>query len=205
MIQAPNFEGIEGLVHGFGLRDSIWPEGVRLIKQIHSDLVRDAASVGPGDEGDALVSFRAGISIGVKTADCVPILLVDPATGAIASVHAGWRGTAQKILPKVIRVLAARRAVRPENLRVAIGPAIGGCCYEVGPEVAHRFGMEVSGVVHIDLAQLNRRQLIDAGVENIWVSGECTYCSAKRFYSYRREKENAGRMVSFIGRQEKGG
>jgi len=258
-ISAPNFAGIAtrrygALVHGFGLRDSVWLAGVTLIRQIHSDIVVDAldaqlparnagsadtrtevadgarknepnpglreprknepnpgarglepGQAEPSREGDALVANCPDIVIGIKTADCVPILLVDPETGSIASVHAGWRGTARGIVAKTIRELASRWGTRPESLRAAVGPAIGGCCYEVGPEVARRFGIEGSGSVHLDLAEINRRQLEEAGVGNIWLSGECTFCSPERFYSFRREKDKAGRMLAYIGWQKHDG
>ena len=212
IVTAPNLAQIPGLIHGFGLRDSIWPAGITLVKQIHSDIVWDAADLKnsarinePALEGDALISNLADTTIGIKTADCVPILLADPETGSIAAVHAGWRGTAQDILMKTVRDLARRWGVRPENLRAAIGPAIGGCCYEVGPEVAHRLGITVTEPVHVDLARINSQSLLRAGITNIWVSGECTFCSAGRFFSFRREREQAGRMLSYIGWQKHDG
>jgi YfiH family protein len=204
MIAAPNLEAIPGLVHGFGLRDSVWPPEVTLVRQIHSDIVWDAERINePNPEGDALVS-RSRL-VGVKTADCVPILLADPETGSVASIHAGWRGTALDIAAKTVEELTRRWNVRPENLRAAVGPAIGGCCYEVGPEVAHRFGIPASGPVHIDLAGINRRCLAAVGVRDIWVSGECTFCSPDRFFSFRRERDEAGRMLSYIGWQKHDG
>ncbi len=205
IVTAPNFAGIDGLVHGFGQRDSVWPPGVTLVKQIHSDIVWDAGTLRYGEEGDALVSNLPDTLVGIKTADCVPILLVDPATRSVASVHAGWRGTAQHILPKTVDVMERSWGVRPENLRAAIGPAIGVCCYQVGPEVALRFGIGTAEPVHIDLAQLNRTQLTAAGLKDIWVSGECTFCSPRQYFSYRREAESAGRMLSYIGWQKHDG
>jgi len=202
IVTAPNLSEVPGLVHGFGLRDSRWPDHVVMVKQIHSDIVLDAARTNePNPEGDAIVSNCHGTTVGVKTADCVPILLADPVTGSVACVHAGWRGTAQDIAVKAIGVLSRLWGASPENLRAAIGPAIGGCCYEVGPEVAHHFGLKVAEPVHIDLAEINRRRLAEAGVRNIWVSGECTFCRADRFFSFRREHEQAGRMLSYIGWQ----
>jgi YfiH family protein len=199
LITAPNFVDLEqlGLVHGFGERSSTFPEGIRTAKQIHSDVIQDAA--GPLGEGDALISNQPGVIVGVKTADCVPILLADPATGVVAAIHAGWRGSAQGIVASTVKALVARWKSDPRNVRAAIGPSIGACCYEVGPEVARRFGIESSNPVHIDLAAINERQLLDAGVSNIWKSGECTFCVASRFYSFRREGEQAGRMLSFTG------
>jgi YfiH family protein len=206
MIKATNFLDLEWLDHGFGLRDSVLPDGIRTVKQIHSCIVLDAEA--PASEGDALLSDQAGVRVGVKTADCVPILLVDPSTPAVAAIHAGWRGSADNIAAAAVRRMAARWNTRPENLRAAIGPAIGVCCYEVGPEVARRFEAWVPETanaqhpVHLDLPAINKAQLRAEGVTDIWKSGECTFCMAKKFFSFRREREDAGRMVSFIGLQK---
>lgn len=211
MIQAANLLDLEWLEHGFGDRDSAPPEGVRTVRQIHSAIVLDAAVAEEGDTADALVSDRPGMRVGIRTADCVPILLVDPTIRVVAAVHAGWRGSAGNIAAAAVNEFTARWNSRPENLRAAIGPSIGGCCYEVGAEVAHRFETwrpelkHASGPVHLDLPAINEAQLRATGVRNIWRSGECTFCVPGRFYSYRRERERAGRMVSFIGVQNTSG
>jgi YfiH family protein len=189
MILAPN---LAGFVHGFGLRDSEYPAGILLAKQIHSNIVLDR----PGD-GDALISNTA--LVGIKTADCVPVLLADPVTNSVAAIHAGWRGTVADIVGQAVRALGQRWQTRPEDIHAAIGPCIGPCCYEVGPEVARQFEIERIGKIHLDLPAENERRLRDAGVRNIWKSGECTFCTGDRFYSYRREREQAGRMISFVG------
>ena len=206
MIKAPNFADLEWLDHGFGLRDSDLPAGVRTVKQIHSSIVLDADT--PAPEGDALISDRAGILVGVKTADCVPILLVDSSIQVVAAIHAGWRGSAENIVAAAVSELTVRWKTRPGDLRAAIGPSIGVCCYEVGPEVAHRFETwnsrmrQARSPVHLDLPAINEAQLRAAGVTDIWKSGECTFCLPGRFFSFRREREQAGRMVSFIGLQK---
>jgi polyphenol oxidase len=202
MIESPNFADLEWLDHGFGLRDSAMPPGIKTVKQIHSSVVLDAAS--SAAEGDALISDLAGISVGVKTADCVPILLVDPSIPVVAAIHAGWRGSAENIAAAAVRELVARWKTHPENLRAAIGPSIGVCCYEVGAEVASRFEqwIPVTKDRHLDLPAVNEIQLRAAGVTDIWKSGECTFCGAARFFSFRREREQAGRMLSFIGLQK---
>jgi hypothetical protein len=229
VIHAPNFLDLEWLEHGFGMRDSILPEGIRTVKQIHSSAVLDAeelrhsltvavrkgvaeprasASGVQEPQGDALISDRAGVLVGVKTADCVPILIVHPSTPAVAAIHAGWRGSAENIAAAAVRHMVARWNTRPENLRAAIGPSIGVCCYEVGPEVARRFGTWIPGMknpespVHLDLPAINEAQLRAEGVVDIWKSGECTFCMGERFFSFRREREHAGRMLSFIGLQK---
>jgi YfiH family protein len=189
MILAPN---LAGFVHGFGLRDSEYPEGIVLAKQIHSNIVLDCAG-----DGDALIA-NAGI-VGVRTADCVPVLLADPVTNSVAAIHAGWRGTVADIVGEAVRALSRRWQTRSEDIHAAIGPCIGPCCYEVGPEVARQFEIKCTGKIHLDLPAENERRLREAGVRNIWKSGECTFCAGDRFFSYRREGEQAGRMISFIG------
>ena len=188
MITAPNLEEFDWLVHGFGLRDAAPPAGITTARQIHSAIVLDAAGrrgeiIG---EGDALISNRPGVIVGVKTADCVPILLVEPSMHVVASIHAGWRGTAQNIVAATIRCLSDLWKTDPGNIRAAIGPSIGECCYEVGAEVAGRFGIDATGPVHLDLRAINEVQLRAEGVSDIWKSGDCTFCHADRFYSYRR-------------------
>jgi YfiH family protein len=129
----------------------------------------------------------------------VPILLADPVRRAIAAVHAGWRGTAAYILQAAIRAMVCEFETRPEDLHAAIGPSIGGCCYEVGAEVAREFGVIAPGRVHLDLQAMNAKQLAAAGVlpVNIAVAGKCTKCQAG-YHSYRRDGEAAGRMISWI-------
>lgn len=216
MITAANFADLDGLVHGFGERSSVYPEGITTAKQIHSAIVeiaRHAMGKNAGGEADALISQDTGVIVGIRTADCVPILLADPSTGAVAAIHAGWRGTAEGITAAAVRSLVAEWGIDPRNLRAAIGPSIGSCCYEVGPEVAQRFGGLIGTralhPVHLDLPAINEMQLRAAGVSNIWKSGACTFCATcatpgegYRFHSFRRDREAAGRMVSFIGWQK---
>jgi hypothetical protein len=193
-------------VHGFGLRTSTYPEDLTTVQQVHSARILDACGrkgerVG---EGDAIISTEPDVAIGIKTADCVPVLLADAENRAIACVHAGWRGTAANILGATIDALQSR-GCRPEDIRVAIGPSIGSCCYEVGEDVARHFaqwpqGIIGTGVPRLDLRLINEMQARDAGVRQVWKSRECTFCRPERFYSFRREKEQAGRMISFIKR-----
>jgi hypothetical protein len=184
--------------HGFGTRDSLDIEAVRL-KQVHSNLVlRVVSPDGFLGEGDALVTNRPGVAISIRTADCYPILLADIRTSAVAAIHAGWRGTAGRIVDRTLGKMAAEFGTDPGDVIAAIGPGIGVCCYEVGEEVARQFGYDRRA--HLDLAFENRKQLEDAGVlpDNIEALGVCTFCDAERFFSYRREKEKAGRMTSYI-------
>jgi YfiH family protein len=110
------------------------------LKQFHSDVVCEfSAAPDEACNGDASIASTPNLLLGVQTADCVPILLVDPKTRAVAAVHAGWRGTLHRILEKTIGRMTMQYGTRPADLLAAIGPAIGGCCYEVGTEVAAAF------------------------------------------------------------------
>jgi hypothetical protein len=187
------------LDHGFGTRaDSIPQDNMTSLKQIHSGLVLPAEQVGCAGEGDALVTARPRLPVSIRTADCYPILLADSRNRAVAAVHAGWRGTAAHIIVRTLEEMHQRFGTEPADVRAAIGPGIGGCCYEVGVEVARQFGLEQAG--RIDLAAINRRQLLDAGVAeaHIDVLGGCTKCDIHLFHSYRRDQIGAGRMVSYI-------
>jgi hypothetical protein len=161
--------------------------------QVHGDRVLRPESAGGCGEGDALIAAQPGLWIGVRTADCVPILLADPQRRMVAAVHAGWRGSAARIVTKTL----AEMGSRPEDVHAALGPAIGPCCYEVGPEVAAEFGRR--GRVRLDLAGVNRDLLIGAGVPagQIDSGAPCTRCNSD-FHSFRRDREAAGRMVSAI-------
>jgi YfiH family protein len=188
---------IHWLEHGFGTRAApLSQDGMATLKQIHSARVLRADAPGLAGEGDALVTHYPGLAVSVRTADCYPILLVNVETRSVAAVHAGWRGTAAGIVGEVLKQMN----VRPENAEqiwAAIGPGIGGCCYEVGEDVARQFGQAAG---KLDLTVANYRQLRDAGVpaRNIEVMKHCTYCEAALFHSFRRDKEQAGRMISSI-------
>ena len=164
---------------------------------------------------DAIVSDTPGVLAGVKTADCVPILMGDPKTGAFAAVHAGWRGTLATIVQIAVGRLVSEFGVHPANLRVAIGAAAGPCCYEVGQDVIDAFtnkfayGMGLfkttrPGHALVDLLSANRFQLMSAGVnrERIHSAPICTMCRTDLFFSYRKEKGvhgKVGRLMSVIG------
>jgi hypothetical protein len=201
-----DWDGFEWLDHGFGTRHAVTPGGLaRLatLKQVHSAAcVAARGRTGVLGQGDALLENTPGGMVAVKTADCLPILLVDPVVRAVAAVHAGWRGTVARIAAGAVAAMAAEFGTEPGNLRAAIGPGIGKCCFEVGPEVAAEFQEPVSGEgrrAHVDLAAANRRQLLEAGVtaSAIATSNLCTMCQANEFESYRRDREKAGRMLSF--------
>lgn len=183
------------------------------LRQIHSKLVWNAHGlIDREKEGDALVTNDAGLAIGVRTADCVPILLLDPNTRAVAAVHAGWRGTAAAIVRCAIHKMAAEFNSVPAELIAAIGPSIRECCYEVGAEVVARFEDSVpewhdtpakpGGKRNLDLARVNMRQMRFAGLpdDHIFDSCLCTCCQTDTFYSYRREPSEPGRLTSAIER-----
>jgi YfiH family protein len=166
---------------------------------------------------DVIVSAAKGVLAGVKTADCVPILIGDPKTGAFAAVHAGWRGTVATAVIAGVEQLAKDYDARPEGLRVAIGASAGPCCYEVGSEVIEAFTSKFAdgdklftptrpGHAMVDLLTANREQLISTGVkpERIHTAPICTMCRTDLFFSYRKEKSvhgKVGRLMAVVGRK----
>lgn len=189
--------------------------------QVHGDTIKTLETVSDigdsDDQADALASNLTGVLAGVKTADCVPVLIGDPATGAFAAVHAGWRGTTQSIVAKAVATLMETYDSRPENLICAIGPAAGSKHYEIGQDVidafAQNFGdsekyFSPSRAAHalVDLHWANRDQLIASGVKstNIFTAPFCTMERPDLFFSYRLEKRKlgkTGRLLSVIGRR----
>ena len=203
------------LAHGFTTRQSyLAVPPVTTLRQIHSASVWNAAGLSDRDrEGDALVSGESGKLIGVRTADCVPILLADVKTRSVAAIHAGWRGTAAAITLHAVERMTHDFRTRPADIFVAIGPSIGACCYQVGAEVKARFSelfpewdgtLQPDAPVMLDLVDANRRILKSAGVPDgqIFCSDLCTWHHGDDFFSYRREPHDRGRMISFIGRLE---
>ena len=146
--------------------------------------------------------------LAIETADCLPILIVDPANRRVAAAHAGWRGTVARVAQAAVRALVAAGS-DPRQLVAALGPSIGPCCYEVGPEVEEAFGEPGSRFFvagkedrkHLDVAAANRAQLKEMGLRpaNIDRVDFCTRCRADLFFSYRRDGANAGRMISVVG------
>ncbi len=196
------------LEHGFGTRHSAPPDNLATVTQIHSaDVLVADGRTGVLGPADAIVGHGSPMLLGIKTADCLPILLVDPVNRAIGAVHAGWRGTVAKIADKAIRKMCERFGSDPGKMHAAMGPGIGSCCFEIGNEVAEQFGEYANAVLnrkprpHLDLSKVNHRQLQLAGVptSQIYDSGQCTMCRVDDFYSHRKEKEQAGRMVTFVG------
>jgi len=190
---------LDWLEHGFGTRDSKLDQtAMASVKQIHSDVTFVARETGCVGEGDALVTQTRGVAISIRTADCFPILLADPETRSVAAIHAGWRGTAAGVIKSSLDRMRKDFGTDPRNVFAAIGPGIGVCCYEVGIEVARQFGMKDAG--RLDLAVENTNQLIAAGLQpdRIEQVGGCTFCHSTQFFSWRRDHDRAGRMISFI-------
>jgi polyphenol oxidase len=197
-LQSPLLAALPAIEHGFGTRFSdLSQDAMSSLQQIHSARCVRVSAIGRAGEGDALITSQTGLAVSIRTADCLPILVADPVSGAVGAIHAGWRGTVSGIVRETMIRMGEEFGSRPEDLRAAIGPGIGVCCYHVGAEVARHFGRSDAGCV--DLAHDNRRQLLEAGVPEaqIEVLGVCTFCDP-RFHSWRRDKERAGRMISFI-------
>jgi YfiH family protein len=192
--------------------------------QVHSADVRTVRDMEDArcdtEHCDALVTRVPRLLLGVKTADCVPVILADASTGACAAVHAGWRGTLSSILPRALERMKSEYGTLATDVRAAIGPAAGACCYEVGAEVIEAFDANFPNSTHlfkptraghalVDLQRANREQLIAAGVaaERIHTAPLCTMCRTDLFFSYRREKKlhgRTGRLMAVIGKQESG-
>lgn len=175
----------------------------------------------PWPEADVLVAPEPDTAVAVRTADCVPLLMADPATGVVAAVHAGWRGTAARAAVAAVEAMAEEHGTRPADLVVAIGPCIGSCCYEVGSELVDAFaaagherylidrwflaaaparGSRERPKLRLDLAGANRDQLILAGVRDtaIHACGLCTAMHPDVLTSYRAEGAAAGRLAAVI-------
>lgn len=194
--------------HGFGTRLGS-PGADITLRQVHSNRVYNAHGLKDRErEGDGLVTDDVGKSIGVRTADCVPILLIDSRTRAVAAVHAGWRGTLAQVVRQAIEKMGSDFGTAPGDLHAAMGPCIRGCCYEVGKDLAEQFvsyfpDWDPKAAKHLlNLPQANQLQLEAAGVPaaHIYDIRLCTTCETGQFFSYRREPENPGRMVAAICR-----
>ncbi len=201
------------------------------VKQIHSNIARvvkrgDGALEGRLQteegkavlQGDGLITDMPGVLLGVGTADCVPVLVVDVAKRVVAAFHAGWRGTVARIVERGVATMQEEYGSTVRDLVAAIGPSIGPCCYAVGDEVWSEFGKQFtyskelfihptdSGDIRLNLWGANRRQLLDAGIAeaSVVTMGECTACArnpsgAMRYFSHRAEHGFAGRMLNVIG------
>ncbi|MDW7998277.1 MAG: peptidoglycan editing factor PgeF [Thermodesulfovibrio sp.] len=178
--------------------------------QKHTDNIQILDNYTEPIVADSVITDRKNLFIGIKTADCLPVLIFDSKNEVIGAVHAGWRGTAKGILRKTINTMKELYGCDPKNLLIAFGPHIKGCCYEVGDEVIEKMREEnsedgyifrINGKKHIDIGIANLMQALSAGVkkENIWFSKDCTYCKNNEYASYRFHKEKAGRQYGIIG------
>jgi len=194
-----------------------------LLRQIHSPKSYRVSTANceevVGAEGDGLMTDQPGLLLAIQTADCVPVLITDAEHKAVAAFHAGWRGTAKRIVEKGIQKMQVEFSSNPTQLSATIGPCIRSCCYTVGDDVRREFrdhftyadqlfidGQQGSAdTLKLDLVEANRRQLLDAGLsldsihEISPLSEGCTACQPARFFSYRKEHGRTGRMMSMIG------
>src|SRR5262245_33665209 len=223
-VRAPLLDEVPGLVHGFEQKGAAPGESredararveralagrgrLLLLKQVHGCALARAPWEGR-PEADAALSLRPGEVLGIETADCLPVLLVDPRRRVVAAAHAGWRGTAQGVARTAVRALVETGS-DPVALLAALGPGIGPCCYEVGEDVREAFGEAAApffrpgprGRPHLDVRAANRAQLVDEGLrpERIAAVEDCTFCLHGRYHSYRRDGKAAGRMINFVG------
>ncbi len=207
-----NYE-ILGKALGFSL------ENLVLTRQTHTDIVRTVTAADSRGlsldypESDGLITCQPGTALAVFTADCTPILLHDPVTGAVGAVHAGWRGTAADIAGKAVAAMARDFGVQPENVRAAIGPNIGPCCFETDRDVpdallaalgdgALPYIRRQGEKYFVDLKQINALFLQRAGVRSICISDLCTACRQVLFWSHRKTGQQRGSQGAIIVCQE---
>ena len=193
------------------------PEELVFTRQTHTNIVRavDGSNRGEGlfrevvPECDALVTDTPGVVLAAFTADCTPILLHDPVTGAVGAVHAGWRGTVADIAGNAVRAMGEQFGSRPEDICAAIGPNIGPCCFETHGDVPDAvravLGEEAEGYIfpagekfRVDLKGVNAALLRRAGVRDIEISTDCTACQPDRFWSHRRVGNDRGSLAAII-------
>ena len=208
---------ILGQVMGFD------PEDLVAAKQIHSDIIYQVTATDRGGyltEGaspvcDGLITNTPGMALNVFTADCTPILYHDPVTGAVGAAHAGWRGTAAGIAAKTVQAMVGAFGCKPENIRAAIGPHIGQCCFATDRDVpdamlaalgndAKPCILQKDNKYYIDLTQINTLFLRWAGVRHIETCPDCTACQTDRFWSYRRVGNARGSQGAIIVCQKEG-
>lgn len=207
----------EILANAVGFR----PEDTVFAKQVHGCHV---ARVGRRDCGDGLVrevteprdgliTNEPNVCLVVFSADCTPILLHDPVTGAIGAVHSGWRGTAQGIVKHAVERMTEEFGTDPANLQTAIGPCISRCCFETREDVPsamrEALGQDAEAAIdvvgdrfRVDLKLLNRVWLERAGVRNIDISADCTCCQPQRFWTHRKVGNARGSLAAVIVRKD---
>ncbi len=197
------------------MKKAVGMHDLRIItmSQVHGDHIVEVndSRLKEAGEADGMITEQRNLFLAVLTADCVPILFSVSGRKLVAVVHAGWRGTVAGIALKMVHTLRDQYDVKPDSLEVAMGPAIGPCCYEIGADVSEqlvqRWGdladrclRTREGKNFLDLRELNNSLLEKAGVlpERIFKIGPCNSCASDDFFSYRRMGET-GRQISFIG------
>ncbi len=153
-------------------------------------------------DADAFVTNQINLPIAIRTADCVPVFIFDPVKRVIGLAHAGWKGTHKQIAAKTVKTMQDKFDCRCYDLQVVLGPAIRRCCYQVTKEFREYFSKDVAergGHLYVDIIAANQRQLVEAGVPagHISDSGQCTCCN-KAFFSFRRDGDTSGRMISLM-------
>ena len=192
------------------------PEKMVMSHQTHSDIVRRVTSADAKGidhkaypECDGLITNEPGVALWIFTADCTPSLLHDPVTGAVGAVHAGWRGTASKIAAKAVAAMVEAFGCEAANIRAAIGPNIGQCCFQTDADVPeamiNAFGDDAKEHIrkenskyYVNLKALNALALRQAGVTQIEISGECTACNPDKYWSHRATGGNRGSQGAII-------
>jgi len=193
------------------------PDSLVTVRQVHGRRVvyRDDTPsripVGdPSEAADGLITDRPGVALWLRFADCVPILAYDQSRHVVGLAHAGWRGTLAGISGGLVREMGERFGTQPEHLRAVVGPSIGPCCYEVGPEIldlfrqtwSERDGLVPSGTAdwRLDLWQANQTQLVASGIpaDQVVVAGICTACHCDEYFSHRAQRGTAGRFAAVV-------
>jgi YfiH family protein len=186
------------------------------VNQVHGDRLLEVIRLESGEtwspplgDADGLYTRTPGAALCIGTADCVPVLLCAPDVGAVAAVHAGWRGTKRRIVARAVESLGETYGADPRGVFAVVGPSIRVCCYDVDTNLAASFRAEFGATVlvsapadcpRLDLAEANRLTLRAAGVpeEKIDVLPFCTSCLAERFFSHRRDRGVTGRHLSYV-------
>lgn len=202
---------VEGFEQSFGNRLNPPAAGVKTLRQVHGRVVHHVGDVVSGEtEGDGIATDLPGVRVGVWTADCVPVHLLAREARVAVAVHCGWRGSAAGILGVAIDMLAKRWAIEPRDLEAALGPSIGGCCYEVGAEVEQAFVARAgsrlgrvgfqprNGRLYLDLRRFLDADLLALGVSRVEAVGPCTSCRPDVLHSYRKGSRD-GRQLSWLG------
>jgi len=178
------------------------PHRLAVPLQCHSDHVQIVGGPGEYESCDGLITNTADLPLVVTVADCLPVVVFEPAKAVLAHVHAGWRGSARKIVEKTVGIMGREFGTSPDSMVAFLGPSAGVCCYEVGGEVAEVFPPgEIerrNSKMFLNLKKANVDQLLACGLrrENIEVSSRCTICTPDLFHSFRRDGNQSGRMMS---------